>query len=95
MTFYYKYTSFKKIPLNLKNFKFKFQIKKDVQIESSGSFIDNRYKRLDLIGEGSEAYVYRVEDLEVSRDSPFRMYILNFKHIALKERLLPLLKDKN
>ena len=41
--------------------------------------LENRYKRLELIGEGSEAYVYRVEDLEVSKDSPFRMYILNFK----------------
>ena len=44
-----------------------------------GSFIDNRYKRLELIGEGSEAYFYRVEDFGVSKDSPFRMYILNFK----------------
>ena len=75
LTFYPKSTIFK----NPKYFKFIFQIKKDVKIEFSGSLIDNRYKRLELIGEGSEAYVYRVEDLDVSKDSPFRMYILNFK----------------
>ena len=33
-------------------------MKKDLQ----GPIIENRYKRLELIGEGAEAYVYKVED---------------------------------
>ncbi len=41
----------------------------------SGPLIDKRYKRLDLIGEGGEAYVYKVEDLKEQNDSPFRLYV--------------------
>ena len=33
-------------------------MKKDLQ----GPLIGDRYKRLELIGEGAEAYVYKVED---------------------------------
>ena len=41
----------------------------------SGPLIDKRYKRLELIGEGGEAYVYKVEDLKETNNSPFRMYV--------------------
>ncbi len=42
----------------------------------SGPLIYKRYKRLDLIGEGGDAYVYKVEDLNETTDSPFRMYVI-------------------
>ena len=40
----------------------------------SCQLIDKGYKRLELIGESGEAYVYKVEDLNELKDSSFRMY---------------------
>ena len=55
----------------------------------SGPLIKERYKRLELIGEGGDAYVYKVEDLNEPNDSPFRLYVYlhTFKLIEFKMKL--------
>ena len=44
-------------------------MKKDLQ----GPLIGDRYKRLELIGEGAEAYVYKVEDTKEPNVSSNRL----------------------
>ena len=44
-------------------------MEKDLQ----GPLIGDRYKRLELIGEGAEAYVYKVEDTKEHKGSSNRL----------------------